>query len=51
MNWLPFLIVGWLGFGLGMTFAAWLLLTAQDEIQIERNVLPPQKMLADWVRS
>ena len=44
MHWLPLLIVGWLGFGFGMAFASWLLLTAQDTIHI--NVESPQHFLA-----
>ncbi len=50
---LTYLIVGWISFGLGMSFTAYLLMGSRflDDMRIERNIVSPQKMLADWVRS
>ena len=48
-----YIVVGWVCFGLGTAFSAYLLMSSRmmDDMRIERNITSPQKMLADWVRS
>ncbi len=47
-TWFLILIAGWIGFGLGMSLTAYVLLTAYfwpGRINVERNVMAPQEYL------
>ncbi len=47
-----YIVVGWICFGLGSAFTAYLLLSSRfiGDMQIEHNITSPHKMLADWVQ-
>ena len=49
-----YLLVFWLGLGVGMAGTAYLMMTAQvigdGRIQVERPVKSPQHLLAEWLQ-